>query len=251
MKWDPMSKSILITGASSGIGKALTFELAQRGYALALTARRQALLEEIREEIKKRHPAALVEIRPLDVTAYDTIPSTIREMAEALNGLDIVFANAGIGYAGGVGQRSFERPRKVIETNLIGAMATVDAAVSYFLERGKGHIVATSSMAAFRGSPKQSAYCASKAGLAVYMEALRAEVYGKNIHVTVLYPGFIDTPINDMLPGRPFLISTQKGAEIIADRIEKRVQSAIVPRFPWCLLRKLLPILPTRIMARM
>ncbi len=246
-----MTKSILITGASSGIGKAVAFEMARRGYSLGLAARRTALLNEIRSEIANHYPGTLIEIRSLDVTAYDTIPSIIQDTAEALNGLDIVFANAGMGLAGRVGQRSFERARKVIETNLIGAMATVDAAVSYFLERRGGHIVATTSLAAFRGSPKQSAYCASKAGLATYMEALRAEVYGKNIHVTVIYPGFIDTPLNDMMPSRPFVIPVEKGAAMIADRIEKKAKSAVVPVFPWWIFGKLLRILPTRIMAKM
>jgi hypothetical protein len=83
-------------------------------------------------------------------------------------------------------------------------MATVDAAMAYFLQQGKGHIVGTCSVAAFRGLPRNASYSASKAGFAVYLEAVRAEVFRKDIDVTVLYPGFIDTPLNQMLPKRPF-----------------------------------------------
>jgi short-subunit dehydrogenase len=246
-----MVKSILITGASSGIGKALSYELANRGYGLALAARRYDELVKIRDEIKSRRPSLTVEVRPLDVTDYDSVPAAIEELAAALKGLDIVFANAGIGLGEKIGESEFDKARRTVETNLIGAMATVDAAVAYFLSVGKGHIVGTSSVAAFRGLPHSSSYSASKAGLATYLEALRAEVYRKNIDVTILYPGFIDTPLNDSLPNRPFLISAEKAAAIIARLIEKKVKSSTVPVFPWKLLVPLLKILPTGIISRL
>jgi len=218
-----MPSSIMITGASSGIGKALSFELAKRGYSLALAARSADRLEQIRDEIISAHNPPIVAVRPLDVTDYDDVFRAVNEMAPALGGLDIVFANAGIGLGERVGRGNFDKMRRTIEVNLIGAMATVDAAAAYFLEKGKGHIVGTSSVAAFRGMPKNSAYSASKAGFAVYLETVRIELLKKNIHVTVLYPGYIDTPLNQMLKRRPFLISVEKGAAIIAQLIEKKV----------------------------
>lgn len=246
-----MSSSILITGASSGIGKALAFELAKKGYSLALASREADLLGHVRSGILAAHQPPAVEIRPLDVTDYDDVFKAVNEMAEALGGLDIVFANAGIGLGERVGRGDFEKARRTIEVNLIGAMATVDAAAAYFLKQGKGHIVGTSSVAAFRGMPKSSAYCASKAGLAIYLESVRAELYNKNIDVTVLYPGYIDTPLNNMLKNRPFLISAEKGAEIIARLIEKRVHSSTVPVYPWNIVGRLMKFLPTGVVARM
>lgn len=80
----------------------------------------------------------------------------------------------------------------------------MDAAATLFLKQGTGHIVGVSSVAAFRGMPRSASYSASKAGIAIYLEALRAELYGKNIDITVLYPGYIDTPLNNMLPSRPY-----------------------------------------------
>ncbi len=246
-----MSKAIFITGASSGIGKALAFEMGKKGYRLALTARREDLLREISEEINRKHAPPAVAIRRLDVTRYDDVYAVFSEMAEEIGGIDIVLANAGVGLGEKVGRGDFEKAKRTVEVNLIGAMATMDAAAAYFLKKGEGHIVGISSVAAFRGMPGSSAYCSSKAGLGVYMEAMRAELYRKNIDITVLYPGFIDTPLNDMLSSRPFLISVEKGAQSIARLIEKKVKSSTVPVFPWNIIGRLLKILPTGIIARM
>lgn len=246
-----MAQKILITGASSGIGKALAFEMANRGYAIGLTARRMDELEKVKHEIKKEKPSAIVAVRILDVTNYDDVPDAVKSIAEELDGLDIAFVNAGIGLGEEVGKGQFAKSRSTIETNLVGAIATIDAAANLFIEAGKGHIVGVASVAAFRGMPKSASYSASKAGLSVYLEALRAETYGKDIDVTVLYPGYIDTPLNSMLKNRPFLISVEKGAAIIARLIEKKVKSSTVPVFPWNIVGSLLKILPTSIIAKM
>jgi hypothetical protein len=244
-----MAKSIMITGASSGIGRSLAYEMAGRGYSLALAARRLEELRTVQKDIGRTYPAVKVEVCRLDVTEYDTISPALQGLAESLEGLDIVFANAGIGLGEKIGAGEFTSARRTIETNLIGAMATVDAAVAYFLQRGSGHIVGASSVAAFRGTPRNSSYSASKAGLACYLETLRAEVYPKKIAVTVLYPGYIDTPLNRMLRSRPFLISVEKGAALMADMIERKVRSSTVPVMPWCMLAPLLKLLPTRVVA--
>ncbi|MFC1821351.1 SDR family oxidoreductase [Thermodesulfobacteriota bacterium] len=246
-----MEKSILITGASSGIGKALAFEFARRGYALALTARRLAELEKIKDEIQEKYPSPTVEIRLLDVMDYESVPGVLKEAAHALNGLNIVIANAGIGMGGKIGRSPFENARRTIETNLIGAMATVDAAVGYFLEKGSGHVVGISSVVGFRGMPGNSSYCASKAGLSNYLGALRAEVLRKNIDVTIIRPGYIDTPLNDMIPNRPFLVPVERGAALMARAIEKKAKSATIPVIPWKFIGFMLKVLPTSLLSRM
>ncbi len=218
---------------------------------MALAARSADLLELIRKEIVSTHNPPIVAVRPLDVTDYDDVFRAVNEMAEEVGGLDIVFANAGIGLGERVGRGDFEKARRTIEVNLIGAMATVDAAAAYFLKKGKGHIVGTSSVSAFRGMPRNSAYSASKAGFAVYLETVRVEMLKKNIHVTVLYPGYIDTPINRMLKRRPFLISSEKGAAIIADLIEKKVKSSTVPVYPWNIVGRVMKILPAGVIAKL
>jgi short-subunit dehydrogenase len=245
-----MTQTALITGASSGIGRGLAVELAARGYDLGLTARRLDALEQLRQEIRQRHPDRRIELRRLDVTNYDEVPKAIDELAGALDGLDVVVANAGIAGSGPIGHGHAHTDRAIIETNLLGAMATIDAAVALFQrEQGRGHIVAISSVAAFRGLPGSAAYSASKSGVSVYADALRTELHGTSIKVTTLTPGFIDTPLNEDLTSRPFLISLDKGARLIADKIERGV-SASIPSYPWKVLSRILPILPTSQIAK-
>ena len=246
-----MKKAVFITGASSGIGKALAYEMGRKGYRLALLARREDELRSIREDVVRKYAPPAIYTRKLDVTDYDDVFTAFSEMAGDLGGIDIVVANAGVGLGEKVGRGDFEKARQTIDINLTGAIATMDAAAAYFLEKGEGHIVGISSVAAFRGMPGSSAYCASKAAMAVYMEAMRAELFRRNIDITVLYPGFIDTPLNDMLPSRPFLIDVEKGARIITRLIEKKVKSSTVPVFPWNIVGRLLRVLPVSVIARM
>ena len=246
-----MSKTALITGASSGIGHALALELAARGYDLGLAARRLDALQELGQEIRQRHPDRRIELRRLDVTDYDQVPTTIDELATALGGLDVVIANAGVGGSGAIGHGHAQADRAVIETNVLGAMATIDAAVALFRRQGRGQIVAISSVAAFRGLPGSASYSASKAAIATYTDALRAELHGTPIKVTTLYPGYIDTPLNEHMPRRPFLISLDKGAAAIADKIEGGVKTSTIPTFPWNVVSRILRILPTSQLAKL
>ncbi len=246
-----MSKTMLITGASRGIGRALSLHLASEGYDLALTARNSDDLEKIKAEINSEYPSVSVEIRELDVTDYLKVYDVIRELDSALNGIDIVFANAGIYLDGPAGKGNFEKYKTTIETDLIGAVATIDAAVEIFKERGKGHIAATSSVIALRGLPRSPSYAAAKAGLSFFLETVRAELHGSGIDVTVIFPGYIDTDLNNTLANRPFLISAEKGAEIITRLIEKKVKRSTVPVFPWNIIGRVLRILPDWIIAKM
>jgi short-subunit dehydrogenase len=242
-----MAKRILITGASSGIGYALAHEYAARGLDLVLASRRLEMLESLRQEIAARHPARSVQTIALDVSRCDDVFAII---ANQVGAIDIVVANAGIGSLGRVGHGDFADQRRVIETNVIGAMATCDAAIRLFKQQGRGHLVVISSVAAFRGLPRTSAYGASKAAIATYAESVRAETYGSGIQVTTIFPGYIDTPINRHNPNRPFLITAERGAKLIADKIDRGVATAIVPAFPWTLVKWLAGWIPTRMIAR-
>ena len=245
------NKNIFITGASDGLGKALAFELASRGYDLALSARRSEKLEQIQADIGQQYQGRQVEIISLDVTQTDQVLPAMEEIKNRLGSLDIVFANAGIAYAGKVGKSPLENHLQVIETNVNGAIATIDAGLRIFREQGFGHLVGTSSVAAYRGFPRNAAYCASKAALSTFMEAVRAETQSENIDVTVLHPGYIDTEINRSLASRPFLIDAKKGAILMANMIEKKVARSTVPVYPWSVLAPLLSKLPTSMIAKM
>ncbi len=249
------SRSVLITGASSGIGRALAIEMARAGYRLALTARRYNLLEAVRAEIaredEKHNRTTPVALRSLDVTDFEKVSRVIPELSEELDGLDIVVANAGIGHRGRVGTGDFEKARETISINLTGAMATIDTAAALFRRQGFGHIVGISSVAGFRGIPGSAAYSASKAGLGMYLEGAGAELRRHNIHVTVLYPGFIATPINETLPRRPFVINADTAAKPIRGLIERRVKASTSPRLPWSILGRLFRILPRSVISRL
>lgn len=243
-----MGRTVFLTGASGGLGEGMARAFARRGCALVLTARRTDVLERLVPELKQAgSPNVLV--RRLDVTDYASVPSVLREADQAAGGLDVVIANSGIGGAGPAGQGTFENARQVIETNLIGAMATVDAALELLLPRGKGQIVGVTSVAGVRGLPGQGAYSASKSGLTRYLESVRAEVQGKGLVVTDLAPGFIDTDINRHMKSRPFVVSAEKGTEEMVARIEAGVGFSYVPWFPWTLVAMAMKALPARLLA--
>jgi NADP-dependent 3-hydroxy acid dehydrogenase YdfG len=247
---DNKTKTAFLTGASSGIGRALAAELAARGYDLVLAARRSDSLAELQQEIAARLPQRRIVLRALDVTRYDDVQTAVAEAAAELGGLDLVIANAGVGSTGPVGSGRFAEDRAVIETNVLGAMATIDAAVALFRKQNRGQIVAISSVAAFRGLPGAGSYSASKAAIAVYADSARAELHGTPVRVTTLFPGYIDTPINQNMKSRPFLIGVTHGARIIADLIERGVQTSTVPVLPWNLIGRLLKVLPTGLLAK-
>ncbi|EMM98350.1 KR domain protein [Leptospira noguchii str. 1993005606] len=237
-------KNVIITGASSGIGKELARLYAQTGANVALTARRKDVLKKIVEELKSSGAKGKILFASLDVSDsaqnFKVIPKLIKE----LGGLDLIVLNAGISTTSSFGGRSFEADRAVIETNLIGAMAGVEAVLPIFQKQKSGQIVAISSVASFRGLPGSASYSSSKAGLSVYMEALRGEVKRYGISVSVIHPGFIDTPINNRMKSRPFVISVERGAQKIFKRIENKVLSATVPWFPWFFLGYLMKHIP-------
>lgn len=246
-----MPSRILITGASSGIGRQLALEFAARGHHLGLAARRLDSLQELAREIGSRHPQCQLVLRELDVCALETVAPAVNDIDLALGGLDIVVANAGIGDGGGlIGSGGFARDAHLIQTNVLGAMATIDAAAALFRPRRRGQIVAIASVAAARGLPGAGSYSASKAAIAVYADAARSELHRSGVRVTTLYPGYIDTAINQRMRSRPFLVTVEKGAALIADLIERRVQEAAVPGFPWGLAMKVLRWLPTSAMAK-
>ena len=245
-----MSKKVLITGASSGIGKALAYEFAKRGYALGLTARRVSILEEIQKDIQSIYAIKIV-IQQMDVSNPDDVFAGISSLVADLGGVDIVVANAGIAISNEVGRGKFEMDQMTIQTNLIGAMATVDAAAILFREQGSGQIVGISSIAAFRGLPKNASYCASKAGLDIYLEAVRVELRPYKVEVTTIHPGYIDTPLNESMQKRPFVISSNKGAVQMVNQIEKKHMSTTIPTIPWGIISFLMKFIPDTIWVKL
>ncbi|MGI9287324.1 MAG: SDR family oxidoreductase [Pseudomonadales bacterium] len=244
-----MTKSVLITGATRGLGVGMARHFAARGYQLALTGRSLDDLEKLAAELKAQSPQICIKV--LDVTEYDAVPQVLRACAEELGGLDIVIANAGIALATKVGEGLFEQMRATIDVNLTGAIATSEAAVELFRSQGHGQLVGVSSVAALRGMRGHGAYSASKAGFSKYLEALRCESFGEPLIVTELAPGFIDTDLNRSMASRPFVVSAEKGTRIMVDLIERQVSFRYVPPWPWTLVAQFLKLLPISMLRKM
>jgi NAD(P)-dependent dehydrogenase (short-subunit alcohol dehydrogenase family) len=243
-----MTRSVFITGASSGIGEALAREFARRGYDVALSARRAARLEAQAVELRGLGAARVLAL-PLDVTDLDGLAGALQRAADEFGRLDTVVANAGVGYSLPVGRGKLDLVKQTIDTDLTGAIATIELALPILRAQGGGQIVAITSIAAVRGMPFMGAYSAAKAGLHRYLQALRAEVAHERISVTELAPGYIDTDMNRGVARRPFVIPVERGAAIMARLIERKVGHRYVPAWPWTLVAAVLQLLPTRLLA--
>jgi short-subunit dehydrogenase len=246
-----MTKSVVITGASSGIGAALAHEFASRGYNIALCARRIEKLESLKNTLSEKFSNIKVITSALDVNDLETVPTVLGEIKSSLGNLDIVIANAGITGVRRRGSGDLTIDKSILQTNLFGAIATVDAAVAIFREQGFGHIVGMSSFSAFRGIPGSAAYSASKAALTNYLQAVGTELFRKkDIKVTAIHPGFIRTEIDDNIDNFPFVIDADKAARTMVNAIEKGKSDIVVPSWPWAILRSVMPKLPESVVAK-
>jgi short-subunit dehydrogenase len=234
-----MPKTILITGASSGLGAEMARQLAAGGHDLALCARRLDRLEELRDEILAARPGRRVHVRALDVTDDEQVFAVFRAFRDdaAAEGrtIDRVVVNAGLGKGAPLGTGGYAANRQTAMTNFVAALAQCEAAMEIFRAQDAGHLVMISSMSAMRGMPRSmTTYAATKAGAAHLAEGLRTELHGSAIKVSVIYPGYIASEMNDQSPsGQPLMVSTEKGVRAIVAAIEKEKASAAVPPLPW------------------
>lgn len=250
-----MTKTILITGASSGLGAEMARQFSARGHDLALCARRKDRLEELREEIVAAHPGRRVEVRTVDVTDDAAVFEVFRELAAVLGRIDRVVVNAGVGKGAPLGTGGYEANRETAITNFVGALAQTEAAMEVFRAQDGGHLVMVSSMSALRGMPRSMAtYGATKAGVAHLVEGLRTEFHGRDrFRFTVLYPGWIESEMNAGAgpAQRRMMVSTEKGVAAMVAAIEKQRASACVPPLPWAPLSVLMRHAPLPVYRRM
>lgn len=220
-----------ITGAGSGIGRALALELASRGAVVALSGRRVANLEAVAKEIEGAGGRAL----PLacDVTDDDELARTVAQIITELGRLDICVANAGFSVAGPIATLSAEDWRRQLDTNVVGAAITARHALPH-LEKTRGRIAFVASVSAFVAAPRLGPYNASKAALRAIGLTLAAELHGTGVSVTVLHPGFVESEIarvdnqgrfdatrDDRRP-RQLLWRSEDAARVMADAIAAR-----------------------------
>jgi short-subunit dehydrogenase len=250
---DDQSRTILITGASSGLGAEMARQFAERGYDLALCARRTERLDSLREEILAGGSGRRIEVRALDVNDHDQVFEVFRGFAADFGTIDRIVINAGLGKGAPLGTGRFDANRETAMTNFVGALAQSEAAMEIFRAQGSGHFVMISSMSAMRGMPKTlTTYAATKAGVAHLAEGLRTELYGRPIKVTVIYPGYIASEMNEGVAGdQPLMVSTEKGVRAIVSAIEKEKASACVPPLPWAPLSVVMKHAPLPVLKRL
>ena len=227
MDWN--GKVVLITGASSGIGRGLALELARRGARVGVLARRKDLLDELVGEIERDGGKAVA------LTANVQDAAAVRSVVETFQtdcrSIDVLVANAGVGSTDDAAQLDASEVAKVISVNVIGVSNCVAAVVPGMVARGEGQLVAISSLAAYRGLPKSAAYCGSKAAVSAFFESLRLDLQPKGIDVTIIHPGFIKTPLTAGRQAQmPFLMELDDAIKKIVRAIEKRRKSY---SFPW------------------
>lgn len=241
-----MPKTILITGASSGIGAGMAREFAKRGYSLAICARRLERLENLKYELERQYGVQVM-VKCLDVTDYAQVFEVFHAFKQDFGSIDRIIVNAGIGAGRRIGKGNFAINKATVETNFISALAQAEAAVEIFRAQNAGHLVMISSMSALRGMPKHlTAYAASKAGVAHLAEGIRAELIDSPIQVTTIFPGYIRTEINAGAKKLPFEIDEATGSRLLATEIEKAPIKAYVPKWPWHPIGLAMKILPLR-----
>ncbi len=220
--------SIVITGASSGIGAALALAYAAPGVALGLTGRDPARLEAT--AMQCRAQGALVEAGVVDATDRAAMAGWLAGF-DAVHPADLVIANAGISAGTGLGGETEEQARRIFAVNLDGVLNTLYPALAAMRRRGHGQVAVMASLAGFRGVPGAPAYCASKAAVRVLGESLRGELAGQGIGVSVICPGFVKSGMTAGNPfPMPFLMETDRAAEHIKRRLARN-QGRIA--FPW------------------
>jgi short-subunit dehydrogenase len=222
-------KRVLITGASSGIGKAIAFECAARGAVLALTARRFHYLEKAGYEIRSVFSDTTAPLLiPCDVSKSDDVSELIDTCVRKLGGIDILINNAGIGIYGSIEKASLEDAFSVMNVNFFGAVCCTLNVLPIMKKGGGGKIVNISSVAALHGVPYLGIYSASKAALASFGQSLRAEAARSGIDIMVVYPGYTQTEFfqkeknvgGGHRPSGPFT-SPQRVARAVVKAVEK------------------------------
>lgn len=247
-----MRKNILITGASSGLGREMAIQFAEKGRNLALCARRIERLEELKTKLLAINPDIHVSIKALDVNDHDAVFDIFEAFRKELGQLDRVIVNAGMGKGASIGTGYFAANKQTAITNFVSALAQCEAAVGIFREQNSGHLVTISSISAVRGFRRAlNVYAATKAAITSLSEGLRIDLANTKIKVSTIHPGFIRSEINEKVEKVPFMVDTETGCKAIIKAIEKEGANSYVPTWPWAFMQLIMRIAPLSALAKM
>ncbi len=241
-KIDLQGKCVWLTGASSGIGEALAYELARRGARVAITARRKELLDDIVTKIVAAHGEA--HSFPGDVLNLEEMKGVVDSIEKTMGPIDLAIPNAGTHIFSKPEQFDSAEYLSIMQLNFGGVLHCLEAVIPRMLLRGGGHLAPVASLAGYRGLPRAAAYGASKSALIHFLESVRFHLQPKGIAISIVNPGFVKTPLTDKNDFfMPFLISSERAAKIICNGIERGKRTIAFPiPFSWIVgLAKFLP----------
>ena len=239
-------RHVWVTGASTGIGRAVTIELARRGARVVASARNESALDTLVRECGDR-----VQALPLDVTDRQANRWAAEEISRRMGGLDIAFFNAGICEYVDVASFDSALFERTIRSNFLSMVYGIEAALPLLRQSPAPQLVGMSSTVAYRGLPRSEAYGASKAAIKNLFESLQIDLAREAFRVSVVCPGFVRTPLTDRndFP-MPFRIEADEAARRIVDGIEAGKPEIHFPR-RFSLLFKLMTLLPDRLYIRL
>lgn len=231
-------KAVFITGGTTGIGMELAKLYAGKGWKVGVCGREKAKFDE-----SFSIPNENVSFYAVDVANRDELKAAIADFSKSI-GLDLLIANAGIGYKFKTKVPDFEWSYKMVHVNLLGVMYAFEAALDVMIPRSKGHLVAISSIAGYNGLPGVSAYSATKAAVQKLCESLHLDMKQFNIDVTTICPGFVETPLTSSNQhAMPFLVKAPRAAYLISRAIEKKKMIYAFP-FLFSTIVRILGMLP-------
>ena len=239
---DFSNKTVLLTGASSGIGYSLAKLLPKENCSIALLSRRENILTNLANELKIS--GVQVKAYKCDVGKIDEVRNTLDQVKKDFGKIDIAILNAGSSSRADVRKFSSSTAKEIFEANTFGIINCIEQLLPDFINRKEGMIVGVSSLAESRGFPKSGFYNASKAAATLLLESLRVELKPHNIKVVIVKPGFVKTPMTDKNEFQmPFLMDVDKAAKIILNGIKKE-KSIIQFPLPIVLGSKIIKYMP-------
>lgn len=244
------SHRAIVVGASSGLGEALAVQLAHEGYDVALLARSEAGLREVCDRIKRENAPGTPRAYTHDVRNIQEVSELFERIASDLHGLDVIVYVAGVMGDPGPDEYSTAKDRLVLETNTLGAMAWLNEAARWFGTKRAGSIVGISSMAGERGRRGFPAYCASKAALNAYLEALRNRLAPSGVHVLTVKPGFVRTRMLEGHTGLFWVTEPDAAAQQITNALRSRKGTIFVSR-RWRIVSWVIRLIPSFLFRRL
>jgi short-subunit dehydrogenase len=244
---EQFARVAIVTGASSGIGRALACQLAASGWRVGLIARRVELIESAARSIAVSGGVGAA--AAADVGNRSALHEAIAELENRLGPTDVMVANAGFGAPTDLDPLNIEDVEQTMRVNLMGVIYSIEAVLPGMIARKSGHLLAISSLGAFKGLPGESAYCASKAAVNAYMEGLRIALRRKGVVVTTVCPGFVETPMTPMDTAMPFKMTADAAARRIARLIARRRGGVARFPLPMSILMSVIARLPDAIVA--